>query len=238
MQKILTLGWSDFRNIFREQILYFMFVGAPLLQYAVLLWGVPWLIESYPVFADYKALMLVFLAQQVVSGIGFVIASILLDERDEGVLTALRVAPISENTFITYRLLLASGVSFVYGLILFSTTGLVQMNLVEIVLAALLLSLVTPLVTLSMATFSHNKVEGLAMYKGINLVLMLPAASFFIGNPWSWTMSIVPTFWTYWMADQIHVSGNYLPYLLGGVLVHALLLWFLIRLFKNRVLRA
>ena len=60
MQKILSLGWSDFRNIFREQILYFMFIGAPVMQYAVLLWGVPWLIDWYPIMAEYKALMLIF----------------------------------------------------------------------------------------------------------------------------------------------------------------------------------
>lgn len=238
MQKIIYLGWSDFQNIFREQILYFMFIGAPILQYAMLLWGVPWLVEWYPLLADYQGLMLVFLAQQVVAGIGFVIASILLDERDEGVLTALRITPISENTFIAYRLLLSVGVAFVYSVIMFSTTSLVPMSALQVLVSSLLLAAITPLVTLSMATFSQNKVEGLALYKGINLLLLLPAASFFVAAPWHWSMAMIPTFWTYWMVDRIAQYSEFWPYLLSGLVVHGLILWGLIRLFKARVLRA
>ena len=75
---------------------------------------------------------------------------------------------------------------------------------------------ITPLVTLSMATFSQNKVEGLALYKGINLILILPAASFFMPEPWFWTLGAIPTFWTYWLLESFFRVETYWFYLLMG----------------------
>ena len=48
-------------------------------------------------------------------------------------------------------------------------------------ISSFLLALLAPIMTITLATFAGNKVEGLALFKGLNLVVFLPAAAFFIG---------------------------------------------------------
>jgi fluoroquinolone transport system permease protein len=128
MQKIIALTWSDLKNILREQILYGMFLIAPVLQFAVLKWGAPALAARYPIIEEYYPGIILFMGLQVVAGIGFVVASILLDERDEDVLTAIRTSPISANTFLAYRLFAVTLIAFLWSLLIISASGLVRFS--------------------------------------------------------------------------------------------------------------
>jgi fluoroquinolone transport system permease protein len=182
MNKLLALSLTDCRNIFREQILYIMFVGAPVAQFLIARFLLPWVGEQFPAVVPYFPLIVMLMIVQVVSSIGFVGASILLDERDEDVLTAIRVMPVSATYFLTYRLLFTVLVSLAYALAMIRFTGLVFVPWPEAVAAAFLFACLGPVVLLVLAVFSTNKVEGLAVFKGLSLVLLLPAASFFISG--------------------------------------------------------
>jgi hypothetical protein len=54
---------------------------------------------------------------------------------------------------------------------------------------------------LFLAGFSSNKVEGLAAFKGINLVLIAPAAVMFIQGAWQYVFTVIPTYWLYQSLD-------------------------------------
>jgi len=238
LSKIIALSLNDFRSIFREQILYVMFVVAPLLEYSVVRWGLPPVVRQYPAVAPYQDVIILLLALQVVGGIGFVLASILLDERDDGVLTALRVTPVGPNTFLFYRLFMGLLVGWVFAIILLRFNGVLAFSWTATVLGGLFFALVAPLVMLAMSSFSKNKVEGLAMFKGINLVLLLPVAAFFLPEAWHYLFWIIPTHWTFQLFAVSQAGGAIGFLLLGAVVVHVLVLVALIRLFRKRVFEA
>jgi len=197
MKKILALSFNDIRNIFREQILIFMFLVSPIIMFLVARFALPEAGLRYPLVVDYYPLILLLLILQISTGIGFVIASIILDERDEGVLTGIRVMPLEVNTFILYRILFSMGVSFITSLLMIRGTGLIEVDWLVTLGVALLFSMVAPLVLLALPCFSKNKVEGLAFFKGLNLVLLLPAASFFIHSKITYLLGFIPLYWTF-----------------------------------------
>lgn len=202
MSKLLALSLNDFRNIFRERILYFMFIVAPIVTFITAKYVLPLLGAKFPVIEPYYPLIVMMLIFNVVGGIGFVVASILLDERDEDVLTAIRITPISTNFFIAYRLLFAVTISFIFSLIMILLSGIVEMPIVQAIISAFLLAIVTPIILLALAAFSSNKVEGLAIYKGLNLVLTIPVVSFFLPTTYQPFFWIIPVFWSFqWFVE-------------------------------------
>lgn len=237
MTKILMLTKTDVKNIFREQMLYFMFVFAPLLTLAGIRWLVPWLGAKFPVITPYYSLILLFLILNIVTGLGFVIASILLDERDEDVLTAIRVMPISANTFLLYRLGFTYLIAFLFTFIAIQFSGLVSFNLIQTVLIAILFALVAPMLTLLMVIFSRNKVEGLAVYKALNLFIFLPAVTFFIDSIFRYLLAIFPLYWSFQYLWEIAHGGKAWTYLGIALVFNFALLFGLFIWFKRKVFR-
>ena len=121
-----------------------MFFLAPVLQFLLARLLVPWLVEAFPVLAEYRLIILMLMALQVVTGIGFVAASIMLDEKDEGVLTAIRTLPLGAHTFLVSRLLGAVLIAFIFSLAMLGGTGLSALPGPTLPAAALLLALLTP----------------------------------------------------------------------------------------------
>ena len=237
MKKIIALSLNDIRNIFREQILYFMFLVSPILMFLVARLGLPKAGVWYPVLVDYYPLLLLLLTLQVSSGIGFVIASIILDERDEGVLTGIRVMPMATNLFILYRILFSMLVTFLTTLVMLQGTGIIVVEWGSALLVAFLFSLIAPLVLLALPSFSQNKVEGLAFFKAFNLLLLLPAASFFISSKIAYLFALLPLYWTFHFFEAIHQGEPTGLWLGGAVAVHANWITILIRLFRRKVFR-
>lgn len=235
MKKIIALSLNDIRNIFREQILYFMFLIFPVLMFFVAREALPVAGDWYPVLADYYPLLLLLLTLQLSSGIGFVIASIILDERDEGVLTGIRVMPMAANTFILYRILFSMVITFLTTMIMLQGTGIISISWWSAWAVSFLFSLIAPLVLLALPSFSQNKVEGLAFFKAFNLLLILPAASFFISSKIAYLFAVLPLYWTFQFFDAIIKGENVAFWLVGALVIHAIWIVLLIRLFKRKV---
>ena len=117
--------------------------------------------------------------------IGFVIGFLLLDERDAGTLTALRVTPLSMRHYLAYRVAgTAGGRGTISTMIGYPLAGLSPIDLGprwwpsrwsrESCRTALALVL---------ATAAPNKVAGFAVVKVLNAVNLLPIAAFFIPVP-------------------------------------------------------
>ena len=65
------------------------------------------------------------------------------------------------------------------------------------VLSALLFALITPIVTMVMASFAQNKVEGLAIFKVLNLGLLLPILGLFLTPPFNYFFGLIPVYWSF-----------------------------------------
>jgi fluoroquinolone transport system permease protein len=175
------------------------------------------------------------LCMQTAIMMGFISAFILLEEKDQNILPVLRILPISARFFILYRLGFSVVTSFLtaYTMLLLS-----DFPPFFALFLALQYGLVSALIVLFVATFAQNKIEGMALFKGLDLLLLLPLVSFFVPSFWGYFFAVLPMYFTFhWYESLYHHAqiSLWLPYALGGTLVFGLYIFFLYRAFSRRV---
>ncbi|REK57190.1 MAG: hypothetical protein C6P36_08625 [Geobacillus sp.] len=93
-----------------------------------------------------------------------------------------------------------------------------------------------PLMALAMLAFASNRLEGLAVAKMLNLVLLPPIVLYFFAAKWRLFGLLVPT---YWVSEAVlalaEENVKFWGYWLGGAAYHLLCIWLLFSRF-NRLL--
>lgn len=192
MNLVSTLFKRDIKTIWRESFVIFgivtPFFMAILLRVIVFFNpGIP--PESYGLL---MSLMLVVMSPMMMGTAG---GFIILDDRDQGILRALKVTPLQVNTYLIYRLTFLSLLSFAAVLLSIPVCGLVPFSL-SMIPTVLMSVLLVPLTALFISSFANNKVEGFAMMKASGFFMMAPVAAFFIQNSWQYAFAILPTYWS------------------------------------------
>lgn len=231
---------NDLRNIRRDSMML-TFALAPFLAVVVLRIAVPlatdFLSNRYGFdLTPYYPLLLSLFVLGLPLGFGGLAGFMVLDERDDDTLTALRVTPASMSGYAGYRITTAVIISSLYTLGCISVTGFAPAALLpDLVPAALLASLFSPVVALALVALANNKVEGLAISKAFGVFVLGPLAAYFVGSDWQLLFGILPTYWpakAVWIASG---GGNYWPYLMAGAVYNLILASLLLRRFHSRL---
>lgn len=203
---LLRLASNDLRLILRDGMLAF-FLAMPLLLVLVVRFGVAALTAQFPIVAAYHGPIAMAAGLQTALLAGFVSSFLFLEEKDEQVLAVLRILPITTFRFVVYRLLFAtlfaglgSGIVLVGGGVAYPGTALLP-GLI------LLYGLTAPLITLIIATIAANKIEGMAYFKIVNLVLLLPLTYFFLPEWVGYAFSWIPTYWLFRLYERALEEG-------------------------------
>jgi len=234
MEKVYTLVRNDLRHIFRDKTLM-SFLFAPILLLAFVRLFIPYITVQYPVLVPYHPLIMMFASIQTAVLFGFITSFLILEEKDENVLQAIRVLPLTPAYFIAYRLLFASAMSFTGALTVIRWGGLAYPGLGASMMLALQCALTAPFITLVVATFARNKIEGVAFFKGVNLLLVLPVLSFFLTGPVRYLFAVIPVFWTFHLYDAALRNASIFGLFIGGLFVYVLIITLLFRQFRVRV---
>lgn len=234
MSKILTLVYGDLRQVFRDStLLSFLFVPVVLLLFIRLF--VPFLTEKFPVIAEYHPFIMMFGGMQTAIMFGFVTSFIILDEKDENVLQAIRVLPVSPFYFMLSRLLFATFFSSLGAWLTISFGGIAYPGAVNTILLSVQYGLTAPFIALIIATYAGNKVEGMAFFKGVDLVLLLPMLSFFLTGTIKYVFALIPVYWTYALYDSSLNGGQITLQFFVGLCVYLIVIAGLFLQFKKRV---
>jgi fluoroquinolone transport system permease protein len=199
IRAVRALGAADAASIWRDPLLRGMIVvplGLALAARALSAEAVgrlaalvgPEAAARYPQFVGYVLLLL------PAAICGMVIGVLLLDQRDERTLLALRVTPLPAWGYLAYRLALPMALSVTMtaiGLPLSGAAALTPATLLAVVAAAPL----GPAMALFLAAFGENKVQGLALQKALGVLLVLPALAEFLPAPWPLLAAALPTYW-------------------------------------------
>lgn len=234
MKKIVTLINSDLRQIFRDKTLT-VFLFAPLILIVFVRLFVPFITEQYPIIQDYHPMIMMFAGIQTAIMFGFIISFIILDEKDENVLQVIRVLPISPFYFILYRLLFATTFSTLGAFLMINLSGIAYPGLTNSILLSVQYGLTAPFITLIIATFAKNKVEGMAFFKGVDLILLLPMLSFFVAGNIKYIFSIIPAFWTYNLFNASITNGDTTYFFIIGLTIYGFVISVLFMQFKKRI---
>ena len=234
MKKVYVLLMNDLRNILREPMLLFALLG-PLFLSLAMRWGLPMMtiyLGPYVNLAMYYPLILVFVLLIAAMLTGMVTGFLLLDERDDQVYMTLIVTPLGKEGYTLYRIVLPMIISFFYVIIALPIVGVRQIPIGSLVPIALLAGMEAPIMALFLAGFAGNKVEGLALSKGFGLFMIPPIASYFVKSKWALLAGLSPFYWPMQVFLTLgERSGVHQFYILGGLLIHSMLLYGLINRF-------
>lgn len=241
MSALRAFGLNDLKNIGREVLLLYMLLIPPLMVVVlrlVLPWATAALSERFGVdLAPYYPMILsFFFVLQIPLLFGALAGLLILDERDDGTLMALRVTPISMMGYAFYRGGAAVFLSFAYVLIALRFSGFAPSSLLPaMVVVALLSGLLSAVFATALATFAANKVEGMAVIKGLATLMLGPLAAYFIRSDWQILFGLLPTYWpakAFWVASE---GGAFWPYTLAGAAYVLLLLVVFMSRFRKKV---
>lgn len=236
-----ALGRIDLRNVRRDPML--MWLAAFTLSLALgVRWGVPPLTEMLQgrfdfALAPYYPLLLSFVAGTLPTMVGAVIGFLLLDQKDDGTLTALQVTPLTHRGYLLYRAVVPMVLSFGLTLLALPLTGLLTAGIADLILISATPAPLAPLFAFFVASFAANKVQGFAIMKASGVVSWPALLAWFLPMPWQLAMGVVPNYWilkTVWAAEL----GEAGVWVYAGVALafQGVLMWVLMRRF-DRVMR-
>ncbi len=217
-----ALGGIDARSIGREPFLLWM-AAYPIALALIVRYATPWATEKAESLVDltlYYGPIVSFMCVLTPAGlVGFVYGFVLIDDRDEGTLQALMVTPMPMSVYTLFRIALPMLFSAIAVMVCVPLGGIAPVPMLQLVPVAIAASLWAPIMALFLVTFAENKVQGLAMFKIVNVVTLAPLAALFIEEPWQYLMGIVPLYWparafwqladgdsTYWVSVAIAIA--------------------------------
>ena len=242
MVYILKLAINDFKNIIRDRFFLFAFFAYPVMLITfsriIIHLIAPRVQSFFPLAANFPLLFMFFII--IIPFIfAFIAAFLILDERDEHLLTVLRVMPISRNSYLIYRMFFMSLFSFIILMIFPPLSGLIdgtQFSYVAYLPVAILFALFTPVSALLVASFATNKVQAFAIFKIGGTVFILPIFAFFLNlDNLKYIFSPIPNFWSLMALDSVIKNGtiDFVP-LTVGFIFHIVLIGVLFYIFNKK----
>lgn len=226
---------NDLRNILRDRLLLYTAFLIPLIIIMITRLLIPWLSENVMPLQPYYSLLFMLIVIMIPMMFGFVTGFLIMDERDDNLLTVLRVMPISRTTYLIYRMAFMSILSLSYILLFPIITGLIDVNILSFLPIGLLLALFTPILGLIANILANNKVQAFAIFKMLGGVFFLPLFAFIINSNLKYILGIIPNFWTFMALDTLLDSGAQDIVFLGiGYITHIVLLVILFYLFNKK----
>ncbi|WP_276261001.1 ABC transporter permease [Haloglomus litoreum] len=229
---------ADLRNWVRDPMLGIAAVG-PLALAAVVRLAAPTVADlSAPILTleDFYPEIAGSLALFGPAIYGFVVGMFVLEDREQGVLTAYRLSPLSGRGYLLYRGVSAYVLSLAATLPALAVVGLVPIPPAVLLGSAAVGALGGPIIALAFGTVASNTIEGIAISKLVNLVVLGPALVVaVVPEPYQFLAGVFPAFWPV-KAIVAGVAGDssWGVYLLAGAVVHLLGIAVLSRVFARR----
>jgi len=232
-----SMGRVDMKNISRDTLLAWM-VSMPIVIALLYRFGIPplsiWLSTKFDFdLTPYYGLLASFYIMTAPSMVGTIIGFLLLDDRDDRVISALMVTPLSLNRYLGYRILVPLALGFVVTLVGYQIVDLVSLGIWDLVWIILPASFIGPITALFLASFAENKVTGFALMKILSAFNMIPALAFFYPGNWQLLAGVLPPYWPMKMTWLAVEGESYILYFAGGLVVNGLFLMWLLGRFTR-----
>jgi len=156
---------------------------------------------------------------------GMASAFIILDEREENVVQALQVIPVSYLRILFTRLIGSAILTIILIVIAPYILG-VEIPFDTHVALILLLTLEAPIMGLLVADFAKTRLQGMTVVKIAGWILFSPVFIKLIviwrglQTDWSKLTAFLPTYWTYKVYEKALLGGEYFLELFIGIIVH------------------
>ncbi|WP_338886250.1 hypothetical protein [Rhodococcus sovatensis] len=227
--------WSnDFRTIIRDRTAAGLLL-VPLIFLVILRFGIPVLQRQWPELSAYTTVLLALFC--VIAGMfpAFVMASIMIDERDQGLVSAFKVLPLSAARFLWSRVAMATVLGLLYSLLLVLGAGVGSYGLIRALMLSMLCAAGGVAALLAAVSIARNKIECLTTFKAL-FVLAAMGATGALGSfeGWNRVPAVLPTYWVFAAFDATDSSGFVATAALAALL-YALVIAIVFRLFRRNL---
>lgn len=196
--KYRALILNDIRQIAKDPMLTASLLGPlAVIVFARFLFPplAAWVEERYTfAMSAYTGFVAIFLLTTVPLLPGTMAGLLMLDERDENLVTYYGVTPLTRHGYYRYRLFLPSLLALLSTGLFVMMSGLAEIR-AESGYALLLFALEAPCIALFLAAAAANKVEGLALSKLSGILFAGPIVVAFVPEPWQAAGMLIPTYW-------------------------------------------
>lgn len=189
------------RQISRDSMLYAVCI-APLLAALFFRFGIPYieaLLCSYfslpTILADYYLLFDLFMAILTPFLFCFASSMVILTESDETISGYLAVTPVGKKGYLISRFVFPALISFFVSVIVLTLFSLTAWTLSLMLATCFLASVFSIVLSLLVVSFSHNRVEGMAVSKLSGIMMFGLLVPFFIFSDIQYLFSVLPSFW-------------------------------------------
>ena len=204
---------SEIKKWMGDSMMGFM-IGYPIIFALLGRCFLPWLSKRNGFdFTPFNDLILVIIVLLVPIAYGALIGFSILEDRDDNVITNIRVTPLSLNHFLGFRL------AAIYVLCVLATVFVMwfsdigDLDIKNIIAISLLASLEAPISGLFINGLAKNKIEGFAVMKAGGSIIIFPIVGLFFNNIKELFFSFAPGFWTAKsISSLIRGDGLYLSY--------------------------
>ncbi len=202
---------SEWKKWTRDSLMLFMLVY-PLIFGALGRWGLPWFAEQAGFYLDpYHPLIMGILAILAPHIYGATAGFSILEDRDDHILTSVRVTPLSTAAFLAFRLIMVTAMAFLTNLFVLWFSNIPGLGLSQMLLASFLSCLIAPMCALLINAFASNKVEGFVILKGLmGTAIILPAFGLFFHDAKELFFAIAPGFWPAKIVSSVMHGGDML----------------------------
>ncbi|OMF25835.1 hypothetical protein BK133_21175 [Paenibacillus sp. FSL H8-0548] len=198
IKKLKALMRNDARQIWNDPLLMASLLG-PIAVIVFARFIVPplssWIEQQYAfsifLYSDFIA---TFLLLTIPLLSGTFAGLLMLDERDENMISYYAVTPLTRRGYFAYRLFWPCLLTFGLSSLFFICSGITSIR-IESLYSVLLLTIEAPCLALFLAAYAANKVEGLALSKISGLLFAGPIIAAFTPFPWSYLGIWIPTYW-------------------------------------------
>jgi len=233
---------ADLTKVLREPFFWLILLSPFLLGYGMH-YFLPYLEQSFPAIelAYYYPVIVALIILTSPLYYGFVLGLQVLDEKDENVLLAVAVTPISLKTYLAARIIVYSLVSIPIIVIVHEMIGVLTVNRFQLTLVALAGSLNTPLIVLLLGAFAKNQLEGFVIAKSLGFLILFPLVMFFVPGYWHLICGVLPTYWPiiayYTAVAQDGSNWFFIIAIVMSLIVQPLFIVYLYRKFEGSLLR-
>ncbi len=199
MNAIAAIIRLDIRGVLRDNVMYLNLFISSLTVVIITVLGLYQ--EHLPGWREWFPFMIALSLISGPGGFGFLFGLLMVDENDTSVRDMLSVTPVRPTTLILTRTVVAGTWLCIWPVITISIMNWAW-QAIDIPLlnwAALILSLaiLAPVLALAVPTMASDKLEAIAVFKGLTFISLIPLAMYFI-EPDVWYRYIFllsPTGW-------------------------------------------
>lgn len=235
LRAMAAFGLNDLKSIRRDNILSGVVFG-PFI-YAMAMWLLPALTRmlqrqyGFDLTPYHILIISAFVIIGPVAVLGALCGLMLLDDKDQHTLAALRVTPVGPRSYPLYRTMMIISVTTATVVAALALTRQVPARLlVHAIPIGLVCGCGAAVVGLLMSAIAGNTVEGLAVIRAIGVLLFgLPLIPWWLDSPAQILFGLLPTYWpakAFWLAAA---GTSYWPYIIGGLAYNSALVYLLLR---------